>query len=88
MDRSRHREIDALAACEDKVIVVEAKMSPSMSDLEKFVAFVESGEFFEFFPEHRGRRLIPIFASLYLDESFVNYLTKKGIHAMGWEKRP
>ncbi|RMF27986.1 MAG: hypothetical protein D6759_16665, partial [Chloroflexi bacterium] len=33
-------------------------------------------------PEYRGKRIIPIFASLYMGEDVVNYLTRHRIYAM------
>ncbi len=81
-DKSRQREFDVIAAGDDLVFVVEAKSSPRTRDVDVFATFIRSGEFFEYFPEYRGRKIIPIFAAFYLDESLVNYLTKKGIYAL------
>ncbi|MBI3593100.1 MAG: hypothetical protein HY099_06445, partial [Nitrospirae bacterium] len=39
-------------------------------------------EFYDYFPEYKGKKLIPIFASLYLQDDVVKYLTKNGIYAM------
>jgi len=37
----------------------------------------------EYFPEHRGKRLIPVFSSLTMSDDLANYLSKQGVYAMG-----
>ena len=80
--RDKQREFDTIAVYPEIVIFNETKETVRQKDLEQFVDFINSGEFFDYFPEYRGRKLIPIFSSLYLDESVVNYLTQKGIYAL------
>ncbi|MDM8528330.1 hypothetical protein QUF58_08950 [Anaerolineales bacterium HSG24] len=80
--RDKQREFDTIAVYPDIVIFNETKEAVRQKDLEQFVDFINSGEFFDYFPEYRGRKLIPIFSSLYLDEAVVNYLTKKGVYAL------
>lgn len=81
-DRSKRREFDAIAVCEDIVVLNETKSSPEIRDVEKLAAFLESEELFDYFPEYRGYRICPIYSSLYLDEAFVSALTRKGIYAL------
>ncbi|HOW77760.1 MAG TPA: hypothetical protein PK959_17905 [Candidatus Competibacteraceae bacterium] len=50
--------------------------------MTSFAAFINSGDFFGFFPEYAGRRLIPIFSALALAESDVRSLTREGIYAL------
>ncbi len=50
--------------------------------MTRFAAFINSGDFFGFFPEYAGRRLIPIFSALALAESDVRSLTREGIYAL------
>jgi len=76
------REFDIIAVYPNAVILNETKETVRQSYLENFVAFVESGEFYSYFPQYKGRKLIPIFSSLYLAEPAVNYLTKHGIYAL------
>ncbi|MDM8528409.1 hypothetical protein QUF58_09385 [Anaerolineales bacterium HSG24] len=80
--RDKQREFDTIAVYPDIVIFNETKEAVRQKDLEQFVDFINSGEFFDYFPEYQGRKLIPIFSSLYLDESVINYLTKKGVYAL------
>ncbi len=82
VDKSKRREFDAIAVCDGVFILNETKSSPETRDVEKFAAFVNSSELFEYFPEYRGYKIYPIFSSLYLDESFITYLSTKGIYAL------
>ncbi len=78
----KQREFDTVAAYPHAVILNETKETVRQSYLEDFVAFLESGEFYGYFPEYQGRKLIPIFSSLYMSDPAVNYLTKHGIYAL------
>lgn len=81
-DRSRRREFDAIAVCEKIFILNETKSSPETRDVDKLAEFVQSGELFDYFPEYKGYRICPVFSSLYLDDSFVAYLSRKGVYAL------
>jgi hypothetical protein len=81
-DRSKRREFDVIAVCQDVVILNETKEYVKIAYIDQFVQFLHSGEFYEYFPEYQGKTLIPIFSSLYLAEDIVNYLTKHGIYAL------
>ena len=37
----------------------------------------------DYFPEYRGKQVIPVFAALYFSDDLINYLSKKGIYALG-----
>ncbi|HEB75040.1 MAG TPA: hypothetical protein ENJ04_01635 [Nitrospirae bacterium] len=76
------REFDVIAVCDKKVLLNETKSTPRQSYLEEFAEFVKSGKFFSFFPEYKGMKLVPIFSSLYLSDSVVEYLSKNKIYAM------
>ncbi|RMF35250.1 MAG: hypothetical protein D6759_04920, partial [Chloroflexi bacterium] len=79
-DRTRRREFDVIAVGEDWVIINETKTSPRLEDIRDFIKALEEIE--DYFPEYRGKRIIPIFASLYMGEDMVNYLTRHRIYAM------
>jgi hypothetical protein len=79
-DRSKRREFDVVAVCEDKVPVNETKSNPRTEYISEFVEVLK--EIYDYFPEHQGKKIIPIFSSLYLPEDVVNYLTSKRIYAM------
>ncbi|MCF8092100.1 MAG: hypothetical protein K9K40_06530 [Desulfotignum sp.] len=76
------REFDVIAVCEGIFILNETKSSPETRDVDKLAAFVESGARFDYFPEYEGYRIVPVFASLYMDDSLVAYLTRKKIYAL------
>jgi len=78
----RRREFDVIAVCEGIFILNETKSSPETRDVDKLAAFVESGALFNYFPEYDGYRICPVFASLYMDDSLVAYLTRKKIYAL------
>jgi hypothetical protein len=79
-DRSGRREFDVIAVDEDALIVNETKSTARVDYIDKFVEVL--ADIFEYFPEHTGKKVIPVFASLYIDESLVQYLTRQGIYAM------
>ena len=79
-DRTRRREFDVIAVGEDWVIINETKTSPRIEDIRDFIKALEEIE--DYFPEYQGKRVIPIFASLYMGEDMVNYLTRHRIYAM------
>jgi chromosome segregation ATPase len=83
--RGAMREVDAIVEYETFVCVNETKTSPRKQDIDAFKRFVESGEFQKYFPDYKNKRVIPIFASLYMEPSLINYATKKKVlvFAMG-----
>ncbi len=81
-DKSKKREFDVIAVCDDKVIFNETKATPRISYIDSFSEFIDSGEFFEYFPEYKEKEIIPVFSSLYIRDDIVDYITKKGIYAM------
>jgi len=50
--------------------------------VKEFIDFLKSGELFEYFPEYSEKKIIPIFASLFIPEDVIRYLTKNKIYAM------
>lgn len=81
-DKSRRREFDVIAICADKVILNETKSTPRKSYLDDYIEFIKEKEFYDYFPEYKNKKLIPIFSSLYLTEDIVNYLSRNKIYAM------
>jgi len=79
-DKSKRREFDCIAVCEDIVILNETKATPKIEYINDFISILN--EFYDYFPEYRNKKLIPIFASMYLGDDLVSYLTKNGIYAM------
>jgi len=73
-------EFDTLVVGPDLVILGEAKSTPSLEYVSDFAE--KTRQFFEFFPEYRGRRLIAVFGSWAIPENLVAALTARGIYAM------
>jgi hypothetical protein len=73
-------EFDTIVVGPDAVILGEAKSSPSTEHADAFAA--KGRDFFEFFPEYRGRRLIQVFGSWSIPEQVIVRLTGLGIYAM------
>jgi hypothetical protein len=79
-DKSRLKDFDALLIGADAVVLNETKSTVRQSYIEEFIAFIPT--LFEYLPEHKGKRVIPVFSSLYIPEHFVRYLTANKIYAM------
>jgi len=79
-EKGKRREFDIIAVYEKLVVLVEVKSTPRLSYIDEFVAILK--ELPEYFPEYSGRSVMPVFASLYLPDDVVAYLTKNGIYAM------
>ena len=79
-DKSLRREFDIIAVYEDKVFLNETKSTATSEYVNQFLQTI--AVFFEFFPEYSGKELVPVFASLYINEDVVKYATKKGIYVM------
>jgi hypothetical protein len=73
-------EFDTLVVGPNLVILGEAKSTPSLEYVNDFAE--KTREFFEFFPEYRGRRLIAVFGSWAIPENLVAALTARGIYAL------
>jgi len=73
-------EFDVLLVGAEAVIVGEAKSTPSIESADAFADKVRA--FFDFFPEYRGRRLIPVFGSWAIAEPVIGRLTQQGIYAL------
>ncbi len=77
-------EFDVIATCGNSVILIEVKSTPRVQYISEFLKKVE--RFKELFPEYGDRRVIPIVASLSMDEGFVNALSKNEIYAMAYRE--
>ncbi len=76
------REFDAIAECEEYLLVNETKSQLKPEDIPKFLDALE--EFYDYFPEHKNKGLIIIGAmsSLRLDKSLITALSKQGLLAL------
>jgi hypothetical protein len=82
-DRSKRREFDVIAVCENTVILNETKEYVRIAYIDEFIEFLKSEEWYDYFPEYKGKGLISLFSSLYLGVDVINYLTRNVIYAVG-----
>ncbi len=76
----KEKEFDLILVAKELVILNETKTTVRQNYLEEFIQSLP--EFFEFFPELKGRKLIPIFSSMSFTPPQLAYLTKHKIYAM------
>ncbi len=75
-------EFDVVAETADgKVFMIEVKSDPTSQDIDKVKKKLV--RFKKLFPEYAGKEIIPVYASLYIDDSIVRYATKQGVYVMG-----
>ena len=79
-DKSRFKDFDALFIGSRGIILNETASTVRQSYIDEFIAFIPT--VFEYLPEHKGKKVIPVFSSLYIPEQFVRYLTANKIYAM------
>ncbi len=80
--RGRNREFDGVFAWEGHVLLLEGKAAIRPEYLRGFADFVRLGAFFDWFPEYRGRRLIPVFGALAIPDQDVAWLTRRRIYVL------
>ncbi len=74
----RHiREFDVVAECGDYVMVNETKSSLRARDVTGLIETISVVR--EYFPEFQARKIIGSVASVYVDESVVNFATRNGV---------
>ncbi|MFN3787123.1 MAG: hypothetical protein ACK4SW_01835 [Sulfurihydrogenibium azorense] len=92
MNRKRKKdnlkdEFDVIAVSDPckTVYLIEVKATPKIDYINEFKD--EKLERFKaLFPEYEDYKLIPIFASLRLEDDIINYLTKNKIYAMAYRE--
>ena len=72
----RGREYDAVAVTDDLICLNSTKSTLRSADVDRFVEEIAS--FREFFPEYRKYPIVGILASLWVEESVLNYAEKIG----------
>jgi hypothetical protein len=77
-------EIDALAACSDMVFMIEVRSTPRINYIDEIVEKRE--RFFEFFPEHKDKKLIVIYGGISFPDNVIQYASKNKIYVMGWRE--
>lgn len=77
---NQKRKFDIIAVYGNSIILNETKATPRIKYVDDFI---RENEFFKYFPEYKGKKLIPIFSSIYVPDDMVKYLSKNKIYAMG-----
>ena len=77
-------EFDIVAVEGERVFLVEVKSTPKKEYLLEFMDNIE--KFKALFDEYRGKALIPIFASLRLEEGIVDLASENGVYAMAYRE--
>ncbi|KJR40753.1 hypothetical protein MCHI_003361 [Candidatus Magnetoovum chiemensis] len=83
-DKSESYEVDLIAVCDDIVFIVEEKTTVRRRDID--YSITKSLEFFNFFPEYIGRKLVLIIGTVAFPEDLVVYSTRKGVYAMAYRE--
>ena len=78
--RSRRREFDVIATSPGVLYLNETKATMRPEYMERFIR--EKDEVFDYFPEYRGRDLVPIMSSLSLTDEAIAWLSEYGCYAM------
>lgn len=79
-DRSKRREFDVIVVAGETVILNETKSTATVEYINHFLDVLP--EVLDYFPEYQGKTIIPVFASLYMREDLIAYLTKHQVYAM------
>ena len=79
-ERSITREFDVIAETSDYFFVVETKSTPSTGFISDFIKLIPQLD--SWFPVIREKKLVPVFASLYISDDLITYLTSNNILAM------
>jgi len=69
------REYDVIAVSGDKIFVVDVKSQYRTEYFKRFKKMLE--EFFDWFPEFKGKKIIPVIASFNLSPEIIKQATKR-----------
>jgi hypothetical protein len=83
-DMNLKGEFDVVAYDENMVFLVEAKSTPKKDYFYEFLENIE--KFTQLFPEYKDKKLIPIFASLRLEDDIINLTTENKVYAMAFRE--
>ncbi|WP_207891589.1 NERD domain-containing protein [Phorcysia thermohydrogeniphila] len=81
---SLREEVDVIAVCEDKVFLVEVKSTLGAEHVNDMKEKVE--RFRELFSEYKGKKIVPILATLRIEKEVLDKLTKEKIYGMAYRK--
>ncbi len=82
--KGKNTEFDIISVYSDKVIINETKSTPRTEDPQNFSE--KTNDFFDYFPEYKGKQLIPVFASIHIPENILADLSRNKIYAMAMKE--
>lgn len=74
------KEFDIILAGKEAIIINETKSTINMKDEEAFVSSLHS--VFDYIPEHKGKKIIPLMASLSVRDNIVKFLTRNKVYVL------
>ncbi|WP_040335851.1 hypothetical protein [Candidatus Magnetobacterium casense] len=77
-------EVDIMLTCQDRVFVIEVKSKPDERDVTKILAKVETLPIF--FDECKGRQIIPMLASVVVEDEITRFATIKGLYVVAYRQ--
>lgn len=78
------KEFDVIAVSDHLFFVNETKSTVKIGYVDDFTESLKS--IYDYFPQNRGKKLIPIFSALHIPDDIQNYLTRHNIYAMGMKE--
>ncbi|MFN0015258.1 MAG: hypothetical protein ACKVU2_11990 [Saprospiraceae bacterium] len=78
-------EFDIVATTASAVFLVETKSSPKVAHLQEFQNEVIP-RFRKLFPEYKNLKLVPVFASLRFEDSFLPQATEAGVYLLAYRE--
>ncbi len=81
VDSSKEREFDVIVVYPETVLINETQTTPRINYINDFIEVI--ADIHGYFPEYRGKRIIPLFASFSVPDHLLRYLTKQKIYALG-----
>ncbi|MDN3514960.1 MAG: hypothetical protein NG747_11235 [Candidatus Brocadia sp.] len=76
----RVKEYDAVAVAGEFVFVDDTKSTLESDDVKDFIKAIQG--FRDFSPEYKGKKIVGILASLFVDESVIRYAEKSGFFVL------
>ncbi|WP_040336208.1 hypothetical protein [Candidatus Magnetobacterium casense] len=77
-------EVDIMLTCQDRVFVIEVKSKPDERDVTKILAKVETLPIF--FDECKGRQIIPMLASVVVEDEITRFATIQGLYVVAYRQ--
>ncbi|MBF0337647.1 MAG: hypothetical protein HQL05_07410 [Nitrospirae bacterium] len=77
-------EVDIMLTCQDRVFVIEVKSKPDERDVMKILAKTKTLP--TFFDECTGRQVIPMLASVVVEDEIIKFATIEGLYVVAYRQ--